>query len=654
MAKRTKAIDKAAPYKDEANKGYRHLVRHCLDQYGTFKNSKYRAKKQKEIEEAVKTYAQEDQPTSEPWEGASNIQMPLTTITCDNLEPRMVSGLVGKRPYVRLEMENDQKQDEVTELLQTWLDNELEDVVDVEGMARATVHRVLQDGTVFVLPYYDLDEISRLDFVFEEEIPKLEQDDQEFFQVMIQGLQSGQWIFENGLLMDLNTAEPVTREYQESIFEGGRYRIVPWNDVYIPDDLGTTEDWDKSIVIRKVYPTYSELVTDAKRKVGYTNVGPWLYEQAGSSQLTKDRVTASQSGESVLEHGKDTIECIECSLSYIYVPDETEEIDNTNLVEERILCQIALESEVLVRIVPLRKIYHKNKHLLRRIRMFPEEGKSYGTSIATKISALQKGASKTFNMAINIAEVTMIPWFLFEEKTGLASRYKDGIDLKLGKGIPVDSVQGLYFPSFGVNPSQMFEFISLWVSFWERVSSIGDLQVGRQSESDRTATETMAVIQEGNIKHNYQSTSIKEDFLEIIRTIYDLYYQHMPFNKTFLWKGQQVPVPRQAMRRMKSFRLTGSTEQSNKLIERQEKEAFYQMSAQDPNINPIKRAEELVKAYGHTDTSEWVAPQIAQLVQGITQTPGATEVVGQVLQQMQMQMQAEQQAQQQMEKGQQG
>ncbi|NQV87301.1 MAG: hypothetical protein HQ492_09525, partial [Woeseiaceae bacterium] len=113
--------------------------------------------------------------------------------------------------------------------------------------------------------------------------------------------------------------------------------------------------------------------------------------------------------------------------------------------------------------------------------------------------AIQDGASKTFNMAINVAEVCLIPWFFYEEKTGMQKhKGKDGklgIQLIPGMGIPVDSTDGMYFPQFPINPDHFINWINLWVQFWERLLSIGDLQVGRQSENDRTATETLAVIQ---------------------------------------------------------------------------------------------------------------------------------------------------------------
>ena len=637
MAKQIQNLDNyETPFADDANKGWKHLVEYCLDQYEQYKGSAYRQNKLKEIKEAVRVYNQEQRNSSDLWEGEANYTVPLTTISCDNLEPRLVSGLVGKKPYVGFELENEQPKDEPTEILEAWFNQELEETVCIERIARALVHRILQEGTVYLLPYYDFDERLRSEFVFKEDIERFAKQDPQQARDIASKVEQGVYSWDNDLLMDLETAEPVMRDVQEPVFEGGQVHFVPFKDVYIADDV---DDWESATVIRKVRPTYAQLMTEAKDKAGYMNIGPWLHDEANEGRLSGDDVSPSQEYDDVREHGKKTIECIECSVSYIYQEDDLESgKDNPNMVEERLIAQIALDSKVLIRLIPLREIYHKNEHIVKRLRLFPEEGKSYGTSMAAKMQAIQAGASKTFNTALNIAEVTMIPWFLFTEASGMQGKYPKGIKLKPGSGIQVDDVSQVLFPRFSINPDQMFNWINLWVGFWERVSSIGDLQIGRQGDKDRTATETMAVIQEGNIKHNYQSTSIKEDFLAVIRVIYDLYYQHMPFDKSFLWAGEKVPIPRSFMRRRKNFRLTGSTELSNKLIERQEKEMFYQQTASDPNINPIKRAEELVKSYGYTETDDWIHPDIAQVVAAIMQTPGASQAVMQTIQGMQQQM----------------
>jgi len=123
------------------------------------------------------------------------------------------------------------------------------------------------------------------------------------------------------------------------------------------------------------------------------------------------------------------------------------------------------------------------------------------------------------------------------------------------------------------------------------------------------------LIQEGNIKHNYQSKTFKEDFLSIVKTIYDLYYQYMPYDKTIVHAGEEMPFPRRAMRRPYNFRLTGSTEQSNKLIERKENEDMFNMLRQDPLLNPMKLVEDLLKSYGREDVKSYIDPELNQIMQ---------------------------------------
>ena len=645
------------PLAEEANKDNKQLVKYCLETAQMIHDSAYRKATIELIQKSNEAYDQVEKQTSDPWEGASSVVLPLTTISCDNLEPRLVAGLVGKLPYVIFEMENDQKKDEPLEILESFFNQELQDVVNIEGFAGEMTNQLMREGTVYTIPEYSLEEDTRRDFLFFDDVMKqiqqqiapqvqeaqaqaqmIGQTDPQAAQAIMQGVQQEIQSMAppqiGGVVVDPQTGEPQFTDKKEILFEGGRAEIVPFTDILIPDDV---DDWESAPVFRRIRPTYSELMRDVENKKGFIkkNIGPWLCDQEGDYTLSGDEQTPAQVIDGVKVHAKKTIPCYECYVSYVQRDDDEEdEKELKNYDEKRLLVQIAEESRIILRIMPLVELNFKNEHLIKRIRLFPRKGKSYGTSIYGKIKSIQVGASRTFNTAINVADVTMIPWFLFTESTGI-DKYKEGIKLQAGKGIKVDSIDGLYFPKFSINPDQILKWIDLWVSFWERLISIGDLQVGRSGTKDTTATETMAVIQEGNIKHNYQSSSIRIDFLCLIRTLYDLYYQHMPLDKTFLWNGKQVPISRSVMRRKVNFRLTGSTDLSNKLIERKEKETFYQLTANDPSINPIKKAEELVKAYGHTDLTEWVKPNIKTIVDMIMQVPGAEELVMKTIQEAQ-------------------
>ena len=89
------------------------------------------------------------------------------------------------------------------------------------------------------------------------------------------------------------------------------------------------------------------------------------------------------------------------------------------------------------------------------------------------------------------------------------------------------------------------------------------------------------------------------------------------------------------MRRGYRFVLASSTESANKYIDRREKEDLMQMLGGDPYINPIKPREEVLKAYGVTDTAEWIDPNIKMLVDVVRENPDVMQVVQGYMQQKQ-------------------
>jgi len=80
------------------------------------------------------------------------------------------------------------------------------------------------------------------------------------------------------------------------------------------------------------------------------------------------------------------------------------------------------------------------------------------------------------------------------------------------------------------------------------------------------------------------------------------------------------------MRRPYKFRLTGSTEKANRLIERKENEDIFQMTNQDPLINQKKIREDLLKSYGRDNVEDYISPEINQLIQAFIAAP--EEVMG--------------------------
>lgn len=584
----------------EKNGIFQPLVEYCFDLFNEIKGSDYRKKKIESIKESRKAYDQISQPKNFPWKDSSNIVLPLTTITVDNLEPRLVASLVGKKPIVEFDMEGMTEKDEPTEILQDWYNSELEHFVKIKEISRDLVHTILTEGTCYPFPEYSVDETTTRDFVYDEK---------------------GQIVFQEDEETGEQTVDAQTIDITDQTSEGVKVNFVEFTDMYVPDNA---KNWEETDFIRIVRPTYFEL-RRREDDLGYQNIGTWLVKDETGRKLSEDQQSPGQQVDDVQVTGKETIECLECHLSYVYRDENEEKEDIKDFTEERIVALIAKDSKILIRLVLLRDLNFKNEHLVKRVRIFPERGRAYGKTMFEKIRSIQEGASDFFNMIMNISTILMIPWFIYSDKAGIES----DAELYPGKGVKADDPSAVVFPKFNIQPHQYTEFIDIFFKLWERLGSIGDLQLGRRAESGGgTATEALAVIQEGNIKHNYQGNVFKEEYLSLLRTIYDFYYQKMPLDKTHIFHDKSVQIPRSEMRRLKKFKLTGSTESANKLIERKENEDLYSLLGQNPIANHVKVIEDLVKSYKpDADEKEYVKPEIMQFVVALEENPELPQVV---------------------------
>ena len=615
----------------ERNGQWQHFVDHCFDQIDKIKDSEYRALKLANIEAAHRVYRQIEPSENKHWKGESKVVLPLLTITVDNIEPRLVAGLVGKQPYVQFEMDGMTEKDETTLIIEDFFNQELKHTVNVERVASTIVHKALLEGTVFLTCRYDEDEITRRDLKFEM-APVI---DPKTGMPAIDP-QTGQPAMEERVLINPETGEAETEEVVDHVFRGGRVDFINFSDMFIADEA---DDWEKSDVYRVVRMTYGDLMLK-EGKPGYMNLGPWLLDEVKKEDEGDHFDPETASPDQVVEKAKqianETIELMECCVSYVFQEEDQEEKDVTDWNPTRYVALITKESKVLVRMVPLLDLNYRNEHLIKRVRLNTEAGKAYGTSAYEKLKAIQHGCTDIFNTSVNIANLVLRPWFFYTDAAGFPGEVK----LALGKGIKCDDPSQIKFPELRQNPRSFMPFIEMFMGMWQKEGAIGDIQTGQIAAKNRdvTASETMAAIQEGNIKHNYQVLTLKDDFNAVLRTLYDLYYQKMPFDAQFIYRGKIIKIPRSQMRRSYKFKLTGSTDLSNKIIDMQKAEGMYRSIRQDPLANGMELIKRFVQSHDPDANPEaYINPQLNQVLQIMQQFPEVMQMVMQYPQQMQNQ-----------------
>ena len=646
------------PYAQQINGPLAHLCTWALEKYQTFGESELRKKKLEHAVECRRVYAQESRILSDPWEGASNIELPLTAITVDNLEPRLVAGLVGSRPYCRLELEGQQEIDDAGMALETWWDNELQDVCKIEDVAADMAHDVLLDGTVFSMPRYSVEETTRRQMRYVD--PKELAQAQEAAQRMAQAAQAGQLPPEgvgqlkalmeviqaagqniNGIMVDA-AGLPVWTDKKVKLFEGGKVEHLKLSDVFMPDDIDD-DNYESAPIFRKVQYTYAELMRDsadpAQKGWQKQAITPKLIgEETEDERMAAENLSPAQTVEEVAVSGKKTIECIEGYVSYMHREKDEKEEDAKDFTEERLCVLIATECKLILRLRLLRDINPMNNHVIRRNTIFRERGCSYGTNVYYKMKSVQDGATRSFNLAINTGDIKLLPWGFYTGKSGLDKLRGEKGSIRLGLGLfnRIDDTNGILFPQMNGDPAGFLGFMQAWLGFWEKIFNIGELQIGTGSEQSETATEALAKIQEGNIAHNYRSKRGKSGFLGIIQTLWDLYFAWMPLDKTIKVDGENVPLPRQVMARGFKLRLTASSEMANKLIKRRESEDWAKITGVmgAPGLwNPVVAAEDLAKSYDKDNPSKYVNPGVAQVAAVAMQAPQLVPVMMEAAQQ---------------------
>lgn len=609
------------------------FVDHCFELYDRFDKSEYRQKKIAAIKRSCEVYAQEEQKgVIFPWKDAFKLILPLYSITLDNLEPRIVAALTGKSPYVKFDMEGMTQQDPETEIIEDWYNSELKHVVRIEPFARSLVHKLLKEGTVFEIPGYDSETKIVRDFTFE--------GDQQVGRVPEPGTGNPMPIdaetkqpltlSPGGMFLQAGSGLPKIIEREEQVFEGVKTEILEFNDV-LTDDFA--DDWEKADVIRKVSIPYAALMRK-KGQLGYIdkNITADLLPLAVIEKAESEELSGEQGLNQALVLGKKSVDCIECHVSYTWRDEGQPEEEIVDWTEERLVALISKDTRTLLRLVKLRDLRFSNEHIIRRHRLFEEPGMAYGSSLFEKLRGIQEGCSDVFSLFMNVAILIMLPWYLYSNKAGI----KQDQAIHPGAGIECDDPSAVMFPKFNVDPSAILEAIKIFFQLHERAGGVGDTQAGQieQTKKDVKATEIMASIQEGNIKFNYAANTIRDDFIDWAKTVYDFYYQNMPYDKVFPYKGQPVPIKRTSMRQKLKFRLTGSTELSNKLMERKETQEKYGMLRQDPMVNPIPLIRDVVKQYDpDAQEQEYIDPDINMYFMAKQKNPELPQMVKQYLQQ---------------------
>lgn len=589
------------------------LVTYFTDLMSEYEASTYRKNKIDESDESRKQYDGYRATKTFPWLGCANYSMMIPAIVVDNLEPRIVASVAGKDRDIVEVIANSEKGTAFTREVEQFAEWALAHNIKWQSYVPAWVHDVLLDGTGYIFPRYEEKTLKRGQrFVGNVPIDAISRErlDRETLPLYQQaGLPIGQMFVDEIQQKDVKVFRVVNE-------------FASIKEVFGPD---LCPDWDDSPTIRQQFVKYEDLEEQSVENGGvYINITEDLKAER---KVTRDLPTGSDRDNAEAERLEERQD-IEILTLY----------GKWDLGDGRDWCIVTMarDSETIIRKQYVRDVYYGlEKKPCKRLIIFPDYGKQFGTSIVQKIRHFTGAINDCLNQMIDSGTVQINPWFFYGSDAGI----QDELDISPGGANPVvGNANSIVFPNLGVKANVYIEFINLITAYLERLVALSSYQSGAEDQvmgqGAGTAAGMRMILQEAQIKHTYQAKPIKEQLGEIIKLDMLLYAWYMPVEIDAVLPGGQVlrTVNVDALQQDYDFTLRISDSAYNQMMARYEAQELLVLAAQLPFANQVALFQDLLTAYDKKNPSAYIDQNFMMLLQVATQNPEIVQVVQQYIQ----------------------
>jgi len=249
------------------------------------------------------------------------------------------------------------------------------------------------------------------------------------------------------------------------------------------------------------------------------------------------------------------------------------DIDNDGL-PEGVVFTIHKDSRTCLRAAP--NGFHHQDYPFHRIRFFPQENRFYGIGICAMSEQLQEGITTALNQWIDNATAANTRVWKAKKNAGI----------KINERIYPSKVLFMENPREDLMGEQLGDvygsgvlLVNLLKSIAEQRTGVTDYYQGRESQiagSRATATSTLALIRQSNLKTDLTLTDIGIGLSGLATQQLQLYQQYYPEGRSYFVMGPQAEyveqvfsIPQDYIPEKIAIELTASSVSVNREIERQ-------------------------------------------------------------------------------------
>jgi len=465
-----------------------------------------------------------------PWEGCSNMSVPVTPTAVETVHAREVNTIFAVRPYIQVRPKKDGSSPEDCQMVELFLDHIFDSVIKLYDKGSQWFLEKDKMGTGFAKVFWNYNKKKVL-----KKTNKIQRalGAPEHIRVMVE---------ESKVSMDVIAIEDIifpvnSKETETADFLAHRIRM-PFHKFKSKEALGIYENVDK-IENYSLASTASQTGQDIQK----TKEEAENLKRTDQSQL-------------------DEREAYEIHFEY--------DIDGDGLPEYTVLT-MHLESKT-----KLRWVYFPYTHGRRPVialNYMPRVNRIYGLGICEMLEHIQDSINTVFNQTIDNSTIANAKCF-----KGRKSARKDVGKIFPGKTFWLDDPTDLEEFSLGDVHQSNFAIHNLLQTYGERRTKVNDYTLGRESslmKSRATATGTLALLQESGRHFDMIINNTRQAIIELAYQVIELYLQYDPYkifkvtNREGALLNVRLPSGIQSFREEYELYCTATSLAVNKEIEKQ-------------------------------------------------------------------------------------
>ena len=424
-----------------------------------------------------------------PWEGSSNLHMPLTAIMVKTYHARLYN-IFSNESTVQLtgrESTDDDQASMVKRLRDWYLWDFLNGYKGIRGFAREVFYDTVTTG--FGIGMKDF--YAKMRKVIDVEPAELKREMADLAP-QVQEVQKNSQLLQTTEEAEKNTV-PV-KQYKEvqkilTFYEGSRVRAIPLESAYFPNFIPESNDLDHPpCVIIEVEMSVSDIMLkvkrgewDEKKAMAVINEGTTNFSGYRGDRIKRQRDKLSGYNDQNLLYDKSPRKIQYCFCTY--------DIDN-DMIDEEIVVTRSARGTILKKTF-LDRISRSGMRPLYKFDCFSKPRQGYSRGVPEFMYPLNEEMDQTHNMRLDYLALQTCPFGTYRAGSSLKNQ---PIRIAPGKFIPTEEVTDMKVLNFQTNAVSLSgEEDRLW-HYAERLASVSSLSQGIVPQNVGPTRSTSGVV----------------------------------------------------------------------------------------------------------------------------------------------------------------